>query len=102
MDVAPVLAPPPRALDARWAPVLSRQKRQRLLVGVALVLLMILGMWTTVYRPNRHLDISDRVVLLASCTISTLAILALIAFQHRRRDRKSTRLNSSHSQISYA
>lgn len=85
MDVSPVLAPPPRILDARWNPTLSRQKRQRLLVGLVLVLMMILGLWTTTYRPNRHLAVSDRVVLLATCTICTLGIMALVLFQQRRR-----------------
>src|SRR6266853_965288 len=47
--------------------------------------------YTTLFRSPRHGRVRP-----------DLLLLHLRAYLHRRRDRKSTRLNSSHSQISYA
>lgn len=85
VDVAPVLPLPPRSLDPRWIPTLARQKRQRVWAGLALLILLGVGVRVSVFRPNQHLSVSDRVVLLVICLGCTLGVMGLIAFEHRRR-----------------
>src|SRR2546430_5645074 len=51
--------------------------------------------YTTLFRSHAH-DLPDEEVVILACGLSRQIDLA------QARDRKSTRLNSSHSQISYA
>src|SRR2546428_9740106 len=59
--------------------------------------------YTTLFRSHLVCDDSERVLIGRGCELESLALLRRhVLGRADGRDRKSTRLNSSHDQISYA
>src|SRR2546430_8848058 len=59
--------------------------------------------YTTLFRSNRHRLVDEKGKVLGYKNLDTLRErLKPVLLRRTRQDRKSTRLNSSHSQISYA
>src|SRR5436853_2637669 len=89
----------------RPSPKMSRRKQTTSLAGQVVavnVLLVVATLFAASAAANLNLTIKDQRWSFALLALTIVLVLLVNMIMLRRRDRKSTRLNSSHLGISYA